>query len=241
MAKQSRARQAGPKEANEFQRRVTQRLAELRRNPFEAARLGGFKERGFVHDVVVLKKNSVTGENLKKLAIALECDVDYLLGRQDVAKATSSLYSPGVVSVSGEVAAGLWIDSSLDGAETFTLRPSPFPPDGRYPTLAQFDLVVRGTSIDRFAREGQILRCVTLDGYRRDLADNQLVIAERFRGDLRERTAKRWKMSKGRLELWPDSDDPRWQEPLIVDPETGDADGDLVKIFGVVLYVFATP
>ena len=241
MAKQSEARQVGPKEANEFQRRVTQRLADLKRNPFEAARLGGFKERGFVHDVVVLKKNSVTGENLKKLAVALDCDVEYLLSRQDVAKATSSVYSPGVVSVRGEVAAGLWIDSGLDGAETFTLRPSPFPPDGRYPTAAQFDLVVRGTSIDRFAREGQILRCVTLDGYRRDLADNQLVIAERFRGDLRERTAKRWKTSKGRLELWPDSDDPRWQEPLIVDPETGDADGDLVKIFGVVLYVFATP
>jgi len=220
--------------------RVEARLADLKRNPFEAARLAGL-ERGFVNDILAGKKRSVRGENLEKLAIGLDCDPDYLIGRQATAKISLGDHGPGVVKVRGEVAAGIWLDAGIDGWDTYDLEPSPFPPDGRFPTDAQFDLIVRGTSINRFARDGQRLRCVAVEAFPWQIQEDDIVVVERFRGDLRERTAKRWRRRNGTLELWPDSDDERWQEPLTVNVESGFSDSDIVKVFGVVLYVYDTP
>ncbi len=219
--------------------RVETRLADLKRNPFEAARRGAL-ERGFVNDILNGRKRSVRGENLLKLAIGLDCDPEYLIGRQATPKSSLN-EGPGIVKVRGEVAAGIWLDCGLDGWDTYDLEPSPFPPDGRFTTDTQFDLIVRGSSINRFARDGQRLRCILWETYPYPLIDDDIVVVERFRGDLRERTAKRWRKRNGIIELWPDSDDPRWQEALKVDLESGFADGDLIKVFGVVLYVYDTP
>ncbi len=220
---------------------VAARLADLRRNPFEAARLAGL-ERGFINDILAGKKRSVRGENLAKLAVGLDCDPEYLLGRQETAKTNFSRHAAGVVYIRGEVAAGLWLDAGLDGWDNCEYEPSPFPPDSRYATASQFDLIVRGTSINRFARDGQKLRCLAADSFDyQKLQENDLVIVERYRGDLRERTAKRWRVRKNRIELWPDSDDERWQKPLKVDQETGTSDGDDIRVFGLVLYVYDTP
>jgi hypothetical protein len=49
------------------------RLRELNRNPFEAARLGGL-ERSFVNDILIGRKRTVRGENLGRLARALDWD-----------------------------------------------------------------------------------------------------------------------------------------------------------------------
>jgi hypothetical protein len=57
----------------ELQRAVISRLKELDRNPFEAARLGGL-ERSFVNDILIGRKRSVRGENLERLARALDWD-----------------------------------------------------------------------------------------------------------------------------------------------------------------------
>jgi hypothetical protein len=62
----------------ELQRAVTERLKELKRNPFEAARLGGL-ERSFVNDILIGRKRSVRGENLERLARALDWDSRILL------------------------------------------------------------------------------------------------------------------------------------------------------------------
>ncbi|MDR1827979.1 MAG: hypothetical protein LBR29_06585 [Methylobacteriaceae bacterium] len=218
---------------------VEQRLRELRRNPFQAARIAGL-ERGFVNDILIGRKRSVRGSNLSKLAIGLDCDPNYLIGRQDSAK-LEYVEGPGIVRVIGEAAAGIWVDSGLEGVDEVEFSPSPFPPDSRFPVEAQFDMVVHGTSLNRFARDGQRLRCAFFEQYPFALEDNDIVIVERYRGDLRERTAKRWRMRQGKAELWPDSDDPRWQQPLIVDRETSFAEGDLIRVFGVVLYVYDTP
>jgi hypothetical protein len=63
----------------ELQRAVMARLKELKRNPFEAARLGGL-ERSFVNDILIGRKRSVRGENLERLARALDWDSHILLG-----------------------------------------------------------------------------------------------------------------------------------------------------------------
>jgi hypothetical protein len=62
----------------ELQRIVMERLKELDRNPFEAARLGGL-DRSFVNDVLIGRKRSVRGENLERLARALDWDSRVLM------------------------------------------------------------------------------------------------------------------------------------------------------------------
>ena len=57
---------------------ISRRLAELDISPFEAARRGGL-ERCFVNDILVGKKRSVRGDNIGKLAAALETDPVSLL------------------------------------------------------------------------------------------------------------------------------------------------------------------
>jgi hypothetical protein len=64
--------------AYELRRTVMERLKELDRNPFEAARLGGL-DRSFVNDILIGRKRSVRGENLERLARALDWDSRILM------------------------------------------------------------------------------------------------------------------------------------------------------------------
>jgi len=222
--------------------RVHARLTELGMTVADASRRGKLS-KDFIYDLVKGKKKGVQTRNLEKLAFALDCDTGYLLGAQETPR-QPGMEAPSryVIPVAGEVAAGLWIDAGIDGGETYDLDPSPFPADPRFPIEAQFDLIVRGTSINRFAPEGHRLRCVAVDSYPWPILEDDMVVVERFRGDLRERTAKRIRRREGTLELWPDSDDPRWQEPFRVDEEAGTIEnGDVVRILGVVLYEYAIP
>jgi hypothetical protein len=113
---------------------------------------------------------------------------------------------------------------------------SPFPPDPDYPVDAQFDLVVRGTSINRAARDGERLRCVDLRKVQVDLYDGALVIFERMQGHLIETTAKRYRRRGPVIELWPDSDDPKWHEPLRIDTRTQTEERG--RIIALVLYSY---
>jgi len=55
-----------------------ERLKALNRNPFEAARLGGL-DRSFVNDILIGRKPSVRGDNLERLARALDWDSGLLM------------------------------------------------------------------------------------------------------------------------------------------------------------------
>ncbi len=122
------------------------------------------------------------------------------------------------LDVPGEVAAGrfLTVDTAVD--ETIYER-APVVPDSRYPRKAQYGLVVRGTSINQIAIDGDILHCVDIGISGHQPQNGDLVIVEQiqFGGHLRERTAKVYRVAEGgSVELHPDSDDPRWQEPIHV-------------------------
>ncbi|MGU3664431.1 helix-turn-helix domain-containing protein [Methylobacterium sp. A49B] len=122
------------------------------------------------------------------------------------------------LDVPGEVAAGrfLTVDTAVD--ETIYER-APVVPDPRYPRKAQYGLVVRGTSINQIAIDGDILHCVDIEISGHQPQNGELVIVEQvqFGGHLRERTAKVYRVvESGSIELHPDSDDPRWQEPIQV-------------------------
>lgn len=133
--------------------------------------------------------------------------------------------------VIGEVAAGIWHDVSITPDE------SPFSPIAggrniRFPREGQYGLVVRGTSVNRQAAPGDILRCLDIGvtGLMRRPGD--LVIVERRRAQLgqKEVTAKVYKRVSGRDELWPDSDDPRWSQPILTEGISEDEEVVIVAI-----------
>ncbi|WP_424362806.1 hypothetical protein [Methylocystis parvus] len=109
----------------------------------------------------------------------------------------------------------------------------PNAPDPRFPPDAQFDLVVEGSSLDKLAREGELLRCVDVSSA--SVASGDIVVIERLRGDSLELLGKRALLQGEDLELWSESTLDYWREPVI---RQGRPDGPAadVRIIGKVLY-----
>lgn len=143
--------------------------------------------------------------------------------------------------VIGRVAAGMWLE--IDGNDEFgePLFEIPIPRDPRYPAEAVYGLLVEGTSLNKTARPGEVLVCLDILALGIDPADGDLVVVERIKnqGGLREVTAKRLRIkTKPRsIELWPESDDPRWQTPIVLDGEPPDDDLEVRIIARVELIV----
>lgn len=144
------------------------------------------------------------------------------------------------IPILGRVAAGVW-GPVKPANPSVKPKPSRFPPDPRYPIDAQFDLVVEGNSLNLFAQDGEILRCVDLVKARLHYRDGDLVIVSRSRAsDERETTAKRVRTRNGRYELWPESDDPDYQKPFVIEPG-GEDQHDEIEVIAIVLYAYKTP
>lgn len=142
------------------------------------------------------------------------------------------------IRILGKVAAGNWLNTAVAAQNASKGPLSPLPADPRYPVAAQFDLMVEGSSINRFAQDGQYLRCVDLMGGGVEVEEGDLVIVVQYKdAELCETTAKRVRKKNGDYELWPDSDDPLWQKPITVKRGGEHTDGE-VKITALVLYAY---
>lgn len=141
--------------------------------------------------------------------------------------------------VLGEVAAGAWLEIDALADPEHPLFTANVPLDSRYPPGSVYGLLVRGTSINKIAEDGEILVCLSLaNGF--DVADSDLVIVERRRAQegLLEVTAKRVRIAVGGgIELWPESDDPRWQTPLRFEHE----DEQDIRILARVEWIYRSP
>lgn len=109
----------------------------------------------------------------------------------------------------------------------------PEPSDPRFPSEAQFDLVVEGSSLNKLAREGDLIRCVDIERGGIKIENGDIVVIERSRGDARELLAKRVLKQCERYELWSESNHEFWREPVIRD----DGDND-IRIIAKVLYAY---
>ncbi|MGR7993875.1 S24 family peptidase [Xanthobacter sp. ZOL 2024] len=92
------------------------RLAELNRNPFEAARIGEL-ERNFLNDILTDKKRSVRGDNFAKLARALDLSVEDLTSRLHGGATSPQLPSGKTKGFKPEIVPG----SELVGAKDFPI------------------------------------------------------------------------------------------------------------------------
>lgn len=130
----------------------------------------------------------------------------------------------------GYVAAGTWLDAD----EMDEPRAPKFfvPPDTRFPLESQRVWIVQGKSVERSAKDGEALICVTLEDANPKSGD--LVIAERTRdqGALIERTAKRLRYVGSRAELVPEYLDAARNVPL---PLGTGQEGETVRIIAVVI------
>jgi transcriptional regulator with XRE-family HTH domain len=131
-------------------------------------------------------------------------------------------------NIIGEVKGGSWSEPGV-----FRPIPSTVAVENRWPIDAVFLLRVVGTSINRQAKDGDLVLCLDLYAAPRDFREGDWVIAERIDADDRiDTTVKRVaKNRRGGFVLVPDSDDPLFQEPIPI----GKQDGKEVRVRAFVI------
>lgn len=134
----------------------------------------------------------------------------------------------------GEVAGGVWTEPVIE----FEKVPAHVVVDEKWPEDAVFVLRVRGNSINRQARDGDLVLCLDIHAAPRDFKDGDWVIIERVDSSQRiETTVKRVFSDRGNgYLLMPDSDDPNFQSPIRI----GKHDGEEVRVRAFVLEFIRT-
>lgn len=159
---------------------------------------------------------------LSKLAVALGVPPSYFLdaaGAQDVeaSEKTSPIAAINTVYVKGMVQAGLW-QEALEWSPA-EWQPVYVPADERYKNIDKFGLLVHGDSMNKVYPEGSIVIAVRLsDLGRMPRSGERVVVLKRMNGcSNMEATVKRYEVDKdGRSILWPESYDPLYQTPIIL-------------------------
>lgn len=166
-------------------------------------------------------------DRMAQVAVLLGKPVDWLAtGRSGVSVPVEGL------PLRGDIAAGVWFE--VHENQEAEVERVPVAPDPRYPIESQYALRVRGNSVNRIAKDGTILAVVDLITGGIEPRPGDLVWVERRRGQLVEATVKRLKRGGKGLELWPESDDPAYQDKIAVRPPKGDGE---VEIRGLIIRV----
>lgn len=169
-----------------------------------------------------------------KYARRFHVSLDWLLeGRGDGPSAKSK--SRGVarnVRVIGNVQAGAWAETwelPLDEQQEVTVTDRAGLTGHRL-----YAAEIRGPSMNRKWEEGTIVVFTKASETGEDIQVGKRYIVERERSDgMREATVKKvWRDETGKFWLVPESDDPRYQEPIPI----GGSEGETVQIVGRVRY-----
>lgn len=139
------------------------------------------------------------------------------------------------VHLRGNIAAGVWIEHD-DAAQMTEDLPIV---GGRWRSLEQCAYRVYGQSMDlKRIYDGDYVIAVPYFDARREPTNDDIVVVERKRGGLTERTVKQLVIDGARYELWPRSTDPRFQSPIPIDKqgEGVEDDGTTVEITGLVIW-----
>ncbi len=142
---------------------------------------------------------------------------------------------PKMAMVGGMVAAGTWMEAEMfDDEQPF----DPVPCDTQiFPDFPQIAYKITGNSVDKLGiLNGDIVLAIDYDELKLQPKTGDIVIVERKRGGLIERTCKQIEIKPDRWEFWPRSSDPRWQ-PIIIHP--GNGDGEIDEEVTVVARVIA--
>jgi SOS-response transcriptional repressor LexA len=164
----------------------------------------------------------------KKMALvyadAFNVSAGWLIYGDDTPVSEPSDATRPALKISGEVAAGHWLESDLFEQEKSEMS-NVSGGDARYLANTQYLLRVKGESLNRIAQDGDLILCLDYAQAGIDLKSSDLVVIERSRdgGHTLERTAKRVVKHNGDIELRPESDDPRFQDPVIYNEHSEEA------------------
>lgn len=139
------------------------------------------------------------------------------------------------VHIRGNIAAGVWIEHD-DAAQMTDELPIV---GGRWRSLEQCAYRVHGPSMDLVRiYDGDYVIAVPYFDARREPTHGDIVVVERKRGGLIERTCKQLAVNPVGVELWPRSSDPRFQSAIAVNRhgEGTEDDGTTVEITGYVIW-----
>lgn len=137
------------------------------------------------------------------------------------------------VAVVGEVAAGVWQEvDTWDGQKYDDVPTIP----GRYEHLQQVAYLVRGPSMDlERIFDGDFVIVVAYFEARRTYEEGDIVLVTRRNGSLIERTVKSLHLLPDGLQLTPKSSDPRFQKPIVIQPDSTGVVNSEVEITGLVI------
>lgn len=144
-----------------------------------------------------------------------------------------AIVDPIYVPVVGQVQAGAWMESSdYESIETI-----PMTPDPRFQALRHFALKVLGPSMNQIIPSGGYALCVDTTNNSLTPANGQVVVAQRQREKLEEKTLKQVRIGDdGTITLCPRSDDPRFQQEIhLQDLPDQDSAGTITDIVALVV------
>lgn len=214
-------------------------------------RAASIEATGGAHAIRNMRKGSKPGIDVfTKLAGVLDTTPEWLAfgvkgptSPADVLAEPNPSYVPFTGHNSGlpiisKVAAGRWLEVNTD-VDAPLYGDVLVPPDPNYDPGDQFAVEVAGTSINRIARSGSILVCLDVKKARINVENNDLVIVEQRRAGGLEimRTAKIFRRNADTIEFWPVSDDPKWQEPIVIDTDEEPEEGVSIDVIGLVTWI----
>lgn len=112
----------------------------------------------------------------------------------------------------GEVAAGSWREAAA------MLKPYALPvtPHPQYPASAQRLYKVSGSSINRVVGDGEYIHCIDIHAADETPVSGDLVVVRRLEHGMAEYSVKRYLRIGGKVVLRPESDDPEFQDDLVL-------------------------
>lgn len=209
---------------------VRARLEELGTTPTQAARSVGLPS-GFITDILSGRKSGVQGRNFEKLARALKWTPEDLAG-------FGSSRRPGRLDIEvdeaipllGDVAPGVWVDTRTSSeVEDYVPYDIIF---GKTLPENNFDVTVKGTSVNRIAIDGQRIRCLRHEDFD-FIPPSSICVLERLNGTLRERSAMKFIGERDRrLSFEFPSFDQKWKSGLITGM-AGESEEGIFKLIGI--------
>lgn len=169
-----------------FQSRVRQRIAALKISPIRLAQDVGL-DRGYINDIIVGRKKNISRRNLPLVAKALQCDPEYLLGKQDEVRIpgrsplrTSNSQRSGL-RFGGICETGVW-KSPAAQTEMLSADPAPMEPDPKYDGMPQVAYMVRGDGMGGAQiKDGMWVTGVDGDAWQREIGplESGMIVAVR--------------------------------------------------------------
>lgn len=147
----------------------------------------------------------------------------------------------GLIPIVGKVSAGAPLDVETVEQEWADMHNKPTVPSAsQYPVEWQYSFEVDGQSLNKIAPQGSVLVCLDIVASGYAVEEDDLVIVEQsvFDGQAIYRTAKRIRRTSSGYDLWPESNDPKYQEPI---PITGNSEAEEFSIKAKVLWILTKP